>query len=581
MWHPLDNISEELIDTIASFCCRRTLPNLCRVSKQLNRIATPHLYANVSLRSDIGGDGDLRHLLPLAHKLFLSPALAALVKSFALPDGWAGCNEAERLAGFEVKPWPDLGTPETEQLLRQMCYDYVQDGEGPERLYKKMYAADAEVVITVLVANLPNVHKLDLNFGDSRGHEFFCSMVKSSGRRLRAMEAASLGPPGHTWSLTAPLTKPMDVLITESDDGDIKYLESFFHLPYLRSLYAFKFGDGVYSGMAESPFALLRPRSCSVQYIELRGSTLAEDTLQYLMKATIPEKLKTFLYEMGGPLTLRSAHLPHLMQCLEDHQDHLETLALSYEELGGQTTFERAGWDADADMQPVVSFTLFRSLRRLRIAPEMIWGHTHNDINSRDVVEALKTRDMFWKALPESLEEFWLTRSKRQWVPGLPDDGIDFVPHILIPALYRLVEQSSEQCPHLRSIRIELLPYDWETEWLDLLAEFCQAADARGIHCTILFLHKYHKLGPFYKFTQTYQVERGWGWNEDVDWSEIPCNANKIWRKHVIHTANEHDLKGKIRALKADVFTYTDPIRRHLAKSTQTPRGDKLTKGLS
>ena len=569
MWHPFDNISEELIDTIASFCCRYTLANLCRVSKQLNRIATPHLYANVTLYSDIGGEGDLRHLLPLAYRFFASPALAALVKSFALPEGWAGYNKAERLDGFDVKPWPNLGTSETDNLLRRICHEYVQDDKGTERLFKKMYGAEADIVITLLVANLPNVQRLDLNFEGCRNHDFFCGMLRGSAGRLQVMEAASLGPPGHTWSPTAPLTKPMNVLITTSYKGERRHLESFFHLPCLRSLYAFKFGDAEYLSMPEYPIAKLRPRSCGVQYIELRGSTLGENTLQYLVKATIPEKLKTFLYEMAD---LSIGHPSDLMRCLEDHQDHLETLALSYEEIDGETVLERAGRFTDDEMPAAVSFTPFRSLRRLRVAPEMILGYVHRGHDIRGETEALKTWNMIWKALPESLEEFWLTRSKHKGVTGLPDDGSDFVPHILIPALHRLVERSSEQCPHLRSIRIELLPYDWEAEWLDLLAEFCQAADARGIHSTILFLHKYHKLGPYYKFTQTYQGERAWGWNEDVEWSEIPCNANKIWRKHVICTANEHDLKGKIRALKADVFTYTDPIRRHLAKSTQTPR---------
>ncbi|KAI4953950.1 hypothetical protein J4E91_001659 [Alternaria rosae] len=581
MWHPFDNISEELVDAIVGLCCHRTLVNLCVVSKQLNRIATPYLYANVTLHSDIGREGALRHLRPLAHRFFADSSLAALVKSIALPDGWAGWESVPRLDGFKVKPWPRIDTPETEHLLERICREYYHDETKALRLYTKLYAADADVIITLLVANLPNLERLDLNFGELRDHELFCEMVRGSAARLEAKKAASLNPSESSLSPTAPLPKPVDVFIRESDPGDITYLASFFHLPHLRSLYAFKFGDDNDSSTESNPFVALRPRSCGVQFIELRASSLTTDTLQDLIKATIPGELRAFLYERAGLFTSRSAELPFLLRCLEDHQDHLETLALSYEEIKGSTVFEQTWWDSFDRRTPAMSFTPFKSLRRLRVAPEMIWGYTHDECTVQYEDEIMLTIDMFWKALPESLEELWLTRSQRHWIPGFEAWDLCIIPHILIPALNRLVEQSSEQCPHLRSFRIELLPYDWEAEWLDLLAEFCQAADARGIHCTILFLHKYHKLGPFYKFTQTYQIERGWGWNEDVDWSEIPCNANKIWRKHVIHTANERDLKGKIRALKADVFTYTDPIRRHLAKSTQTPRGDELTRRLS
>ena len=553
MWHPFDNISEELVDAIVGLCNRRTLANLCRVSKQLNRIATPHLYANITLNSDIGGEGALRHLRPLAHRFFADPSFAALVKSIALPEGWGGCESAPRLDNFKVKPWPRIETPQTEQLLERICREYYDDETKALRMYIKLYAADADVIITLLVANLPNLERLDLEFGEFRDHKLFCEMIKGSAGRLEAKKAASLDLTESSSSPTAPLPKPVDVFIRDSDAGDVEYLASFFHLTDLRSMYAFKFGDDDENSnmMERNPFAVLGLRSCGVQYIELRASSLATHTLRDLIEATIPGKLKAFLYKRACSLTSRSAELPFLMRCLEDHQDHLETLALGYEEIEGCMVFEHTWWEFFDRRPAAMSFTSFKSLRRLRVAPEMIWGYTHDECTVQFEEDIMLTIDMFWKALPASLEELWLTRSQHHWIPGFKSHDLGIIPNILIPALHRLVEESSKACPHLRSIRIELPPNHWEVLWLDLLAEFCHDAERRGIHCTVILLQP-REVNYDYRSIET--VERGWGWNEDVEWSEVSMNANKIWRKHVIHAAKENDLKGKMRALQNSIF---------------------------
>ncbi|KAI4619415.1 uncharacterized protein J4E87_007665 [Alternaria ethzedia] len=555
MWHPFDNISEELIDTIVSqICCRRTLAALCRVSKQLNRIATPYLYENITLYSDIGGEGALRHLRPLAHRFFADPSFAALVKSIALPDGWGVCESAPRLDNLKVKPWPRIETPETEQLLERICREYYLDETKALRMYIKLYAADADVIITLLVANLPNLERLDLELGEFRDHKLFCKMIKGSAGRLEAKKAASLNSPESSLSPTAPLPKPVDVFIRDSEAGDVEYLASFFSLPNLRSMYAFKFGDDDenINLMERDPFTVLEPHSCGVQHIELRASSLATHTLRDLIDATIPGKLEAFLYERAGPFTSRSAELPFLMRCLENHQDHLETLALGYEEIEGHTVFEQTWWEFFDRRPEAMSFTSFKSLRRLRVAPEMIWGYTHDECTVQDEDEIMTTIDMFWKALPASLEEFWLTRSQTHWIPGFQVWDLCIIPRILIPALHRLVEQSSEACPHLRSIRIELRPTHWDALWLDLLAEFCHEAERKGIYCTVIFLHIWR--GISYGSEKSDTCERNWGWNEDFEWSEIFMNANKIWRKYSIRAADEDDLKGKMRALKYGIF---------------------------
>ena len=64
-------------------------------------------------------------------------------------------------------------------------------------------------------------------------------------------------------------------------------------------------------------------------------------------------------------------------------------------------------------------------------------------------------------------------------------------------------------------------------------------------------------------------VERGWGWNEDVEWSEVSMDANKTWRKHGIYAARENNLKEKMRALQNSIFAYVG-VKSLLSEETET-----------
>ena len=94
----------ELLEQVLSFAPRDSLPSLCLTSRDFNRIATPFLYSGIDLK-------ETHHLPALAYLMFTSPAHAALVESFIVPDSWArtdgkdlrvlGHRGAERLEGQE------------------------------------------------------------------------------------------------------------------------------------------------------------------------------------------------------------------------------------------------------------------------------------------------------------------------------------------------------------------------------------------------------------------------------------------------------------------------------------------------
>jgi hypothetical protein len=522
------------------------------VSRQFNRIAIPCLYANIVLRGDLDGERDLVHLLPLAYQIFASPARAALVKSVVLPDGWAGYQDAPRLEGIERRPWPNLGTPQTERVLKMTCHGYALNDEEAGMLYGRIIASDnADLVVTLLVANLPNLQSLDLKLDRFCDQKMFLAMFERVGKRLKPFHsippkplAASPDP-----SPTIAFSKPIDIFIRENHVGDTVYLASFFHLPNLRSICAFKFGD--LRPPTNNPFASLTRHACGVQHIELRNSSLDIEGLLCLLDAIRPGKLKTFLYEIGnlfgGGIDFRA-----FMPTLGPIRDTLETLELGHQEINESGLSYI--WDGSLLSMPIaVCFASFQSLRRLKVAPVFIWGHA--GFPTEGGLQRSRWRDMLWKAFPKTLEELWLTKSHYKPFPCEGEAGTDFVPHLLIPALHCILRRRSESFPYLRSMRLEFPPCGWKNEWLDLLADFCQAAMTEGVHCTIILTHDWRDFDIDDKATMAATAERGWGWEEDDEWTSVPLAANRIWRRHVIDAANAINLTETMRTLKHGVFT--------------------------
>lgn len=132
---------------------------------------------------------------------------------------------------------------------------------------------------------------------------------------------------------SSPFTNPIHIFATATDAKYPSYpklVTPFFNLPNLHSFYVWKFKDTNEQELEDnSPFPKLKPRSCPVEYIELRTSKLKKANLQFLLDATIPGKLKTFNYEIGALWPI--CHVNHLaiMRALAAHHGTLQNLGLS------------------------------------------------------------------------------------------------------------------------------------------------------------------------------------------------------------------------------------------------------------
>jgi hypothetical protein len=557
-------LPEEILDHIVSLTAEQigepplvptgTLATLCLTSKTLNRLATVHLYSTLILAYPYLGDPKT-HIIDLAYLFVVSPAHAALVTSVVAYDGWGRTEEDEeeeldepRWPNTDKPRWPNTDTPELEGILKTACANLATNDEEADKLYHQIQSGTNEnAIMAFMLLHLPNLQKLDINLGMFKEHADFAALLKSQAAQARS-DSARKAP---------ALTSPIHVMVKGEDD---KYpnppgnLTTFFHLPNVRTIYGWKFGD--HDGepdLENGPFAELAPRSCPVEYVELRCSKLHKDNFRLMMNALIPEKLKTFSYEVGCTWAWCNVEHAAMMQSLSQYHETLESLALSHED------FYPYQFGNDSEKPYPCSFVHFKILKRLKVAPVYIWGHDNMTDDTRLKKQA--TKEMLWKALPAGLEELWITRAQDQ-ESGRNNEHTKatFIHECLLPALESVIQNKAEALPKLASLRIEFPAREWEHDWLNELAAFCGRAVAAEIQCTIILEAQ----------CETNKAERKWGWNEDVEWGE--CTHNREGSKKWIDAAKVDNLAKMLGDLKREGTERWEAMKRNEAARLEEMR---------
>jgi hypothetical protein len=522
-------LPEELLGCIISLARPECLLNICRTSKTFNRLATPLLYSTLLLpdRDDVENQ-----LLSLAYTIFSSPDHTPLVKTVIVPE-WEPLDDEDVTTELKNE-WPESIPRDTlENVLRAKCTEHTTNDEEAEHMYTKIrFGENRSAILALLLATLPNLQSLDIDFGMMHKHVEFATMLE---RLAKGAKPSDQRPKIKKFST------PLDVLVKGNDD---KYpnepfnLAPFFNLPNLHALYGWKMGENDHDApdMSNSSFGRLEPRSCPVEHIELRCSKLHNNFLACILNAAIPGKLKTFIYEVGCAWAWQPVDHSAIMENLSAHRDSLEELCLSHEEY---YPYENA---SDDDKPYAVSFVPFTVLKRLKVAPVFIWGDTI--LQDEKVWTSHATHEMLWKALPRDLEEFWIERTEQQAYSN--DDAASFIPDCILPALHLLVQQKAgEALPQLKTLRIEFPLLRWEYVLLDALASLCAAAKAQGISCSLC-------LTDLPDFSGSWSMrERAWGWDGDVDWTE--CCQNQEDPKQWVDVAGKEDVGKMLREMKVEL----------------------------
>ncbi|KAF9696601.1 hypothetical protein EKO04_005488 [Ascochyta lentis] len=498
----------------------------------MNRLATPYFYSSIFLK-------ETDHLPALTYLILTSPTHASLVKSVIVPDTWAKLEEQ-----FTEWSWPKIQNRES--VLKEKCAAYATCDEQAREMYEKIESgANEDAILALLLANLPRLQKLNINFGICNEHTDFVALWPTIMHGTRSSNDSSPVAKGNA-VVDMPqavhstmFLNPVDVMVTGSEDkypNDPIHFAMFIHMPNLRSIYGWRTGDSESDPDAETnAFARLKPRSCPVEYIELRASKLHMVNLRLLLDATIPGKLKTFNYEVGCTWAWCLTEHPGIMASLQPHHDTLDTLGLSHEYYYPYET------DEGFDKPLPCSFIPFVTLKRLKVAPVYVWGH--HGFTDKAKLDSPETKEMLWKALPENLEQLWITRAHHQEFRG-NDATTRFVPECLLPALDLVVQNKGYAFSKLEQLRIELPPLMWKHEWFDTLESLCKSAARHGIHTTIILFDmcdRWSKLA----------VELPWGWDEDIDWEPPRYSSNRESAKVWIVAAEQRDLAQALKDLKA------------------------------
>lgn len=496
-------LPDELLDLIVSLSDRKTLLSVCRASKTLQRLTTPYLYSRVHIGQNVD-------LMSLGYHLLKSPAHAALVKELVVTQAWGRVDSRiQNVLGAECR---EIG---------------LQDAQREEVFAGVSQNYNGDIMLALMLSNLPNLRTLDIDFGHSK-HEEFHVILTTIARALargvpqRGSCASSLDYKGLISS--GKFKSPIDVIISGDKVGYTSHIPAFFQLPNLRSFYAWGLDNNNFGNAGPNDFKLLKPNACGVQIIELRSCKLSMENLRLLLSATIPGILKTFIYEVGYGMK-GIVDDPAKMDGLEAHCRTLVNISLTYDSVYPYFI----GEDDRIGMPAAYSFVRFEALRSLKIAPAFVWGNDRlHDVDSHGDAAG---KDMLWKALPRGLVELWMLR------PGEKDESHDvspfFIPELLLPALAALVAQKGQTFSNLDRLYIDLYLPEWEFDWLETLASICQRAVAAGIQAVALMIWPGCK-----KYRRS--SNRGWGWDEDIHWEHR--HGNKEPRRHRIDCREGEDL---------------------------------------
>jgi hypothetical protein len=378
-------LPEEMLNHMVSFASQHTLSKLCLVSKQFNGLATTHLYSKIIIghNSDIGMERS--NISSLAHVLFTSPAHAALVTSVRVLQTW-GRIDKECAKICEKHSWPGVGTPELKALAKSKLAKYTLRDEESNAVFEKISSGtDEGGVLAMVVLDLPNLRRLDMNFGLCDDHDAFVAMFELLADHKKIGNVLS-------WLR-------VDVIIKGEGDkypNRTIHVAALLHMPNLRPFYGMKMGDQENDpDLVDGPFAKLKPRSCPVEHLELRTSKLHRGNLQLMMYATILGKLKTPVYGIGYVWAWCDVSHIDIMRSLQLHHGTLERLALSHE--------VHYPYQHENDDEPYpCDFRPFAALRYRRVASVYVWGH--EGFNDPARLADLATKEMLWQILPVNLE---------------------------------------------------------------------------------------------------------------------------------------------------------------------------------
>lgn len=362
----------ELINHILSFVgSKATLANAALCSKQWHDIAIAHLCRCVSIPKaredsdmDFLGQSLVRMLL-----LLRKPLLAKLVRHFHIRPGLLELTACDLHARLEKT------LREMSELTGNVGYEIKEGIAGLSRneLEHAGWRVEATVedsLTAVLLPRLLNLEKLDIETGATPPSEFWVGRVV----RRAGLREAAFGDAGVLAKLRSFLWAH------EHGQTGGTLTEVGFVLPGLQNMFFHRIGTEAGDGSDER-LARVQPRSSACTHLELKDCRFHDAAL--LRMVAIPRALKPFIYELGcGSIAKCRISFLAIRNALDMHKETLENIWITYPHSG--IKFYR---DADPS-SGMKSLSHFPGLKRLRIAPDFIFGYELTATHAKEVKAA-------------------------------------------------------------------------------------------------------------------------------------------------------------------------------------------------
>ncbi|KAF2115972.1 hypothetical protein BDV96DRAFT_574890 [Lophiotrema nucula] len=467
----------ELVDSDA------TLKSASEASKAFNAIATPQLFRRLDLDAE---SASIRQVTTL---LLRKPELANYVKHFSIRGAFSDGPYKAEDESPTLKEALKEATEGDDALAQEIKEAVAHDAHGDEEHAKWLRRAKYDDgLLAILLPRLPQLETVDLEI------PIFPTYVHRMLSRMAKKE------------------KPFDNILKEAfqhlrsvlwahDDnkygGEIN--ANLLLLPAIKNVYLHRIASG--DTEADEELARIEPGTSTVEYLEFMDCRFNDEDVKAFLST--PKELRSFIYEIGwGHLSYCSVSFPALSEALERHKDTLEDLWIDY-------GFDGIEWqDGSDDSSPMNSFAEFSKLKRIRIAPDFVFG-----ANLPEEAEvSVERRRRLVDFLPPTVESLYITHG-------------DEHDELLYAAIEVLLHEQVVKFPNLKELKLDTtLPKAKEDG--DRLAAILALADSFEVLFTLLNSWGDNKYGKYDD-----REERKWGFDEDVSWRETGsyCHQQPVY----------------------------------------------------
>ncbi|KAF2244026.1 hypothetical protein BU26DRAFT_608518 [Trematosphaeria pertusa] len=325
--------------------------------------------------------------------LLRKPLLAKLVRHFHIRPGLLELTACDLHARLEKT------LREMSELTGNVGYEIKEGIAGLSRneLEHAGWRVEATVedsLTAVLLPRLLNLEKLDIETGATPPSEFWVGRVV----RRAGLREAAFGDAGVLAKLRSFLWAH------EHGQTGGTLTEVGFVLPGLQNMFFHRIGTEAGDGSDER-LARVQPRSSACTHLELKDCRFHDAAL--LRMVAIPRALKPFIYELGcGSIAKCRISFLAIRNALDMHKETLENIWITYPHSG--IKFYR---DADPS-SGMKSLSHFPGLKRLRIAPDFIFGYELTATHAKEGDVRGRREDF-----EERKERGWGMDGEFEWAP--------------------------------------------------------------------------------------------------------------------------------------------------------------------